>query len=323
RTALSRWDHRSLHHDPALRDDARAGTRRRDRAQVLARRHLRARQSRRRDRLVRIGRFPDRSCGACYPGSSSRARSDFHLLLRGSDLRALSAADRVFRHRSDVADRFGRTVRDRRPDRRHRDGHRCARLQQFRQYDHVRAARADPCLRHCAQRGPRRVRAGAPPALVSVMTARARVFDHVFLVAGLWLAWVLVFQWAGPEALSPPGATLQRIGEYLTSAQFWPHAAATGLAFAYACLAAVTGGLVLGLALGANRLAGEIGEPILSSLYSIPKITLYPVILLVFGLGVSAKVAFGALHGIFPVALFAIGALRNTSPALIKTARVL
>ena len=78
-----------------------------------------------------------------------------------------------------------------------------------------------------------------------------------------------------------------------------------------------------GLALGTNRLAGQVGEPILSSLYSIPKITLYPVILLVFGLGVSAKVAFGALHGIFPVALFAIGALRNTSPVLIKTARVL
>src|SRR5215468_4686344 len=155
------------------------------------------------------------------------------------------------------------------------------------------------------------------------MTARARVLDYVCLVAGLWLAWVLVFQWAGPEALSPPGATLQRMGEYLTSAQFWPHSAATGLAFAYACVIALIGGLLLGLALGANRLAGEVGEPILSSLYSIPKVTLYPVILLVFGLGISAKVAFGALHGIFPVALFAIGALRNTSPVLIKTARVL
>jgi NitT/TauT family transport system permease protein len=132
-----------------------------------------------------------------------------------------------------------------------------------------------------------------------------------------------MFRWAGPEALSPPGATLQRMGEYLTSAQFWPHAVATGIAFAYACVIALVGGLLLGLALGTNRLAGQVGEPILSSLYSIPKITLYPVILLVFGLGVSAKVAFGALHGIFPVALFAIGALRNTSPVLIKTARVL
>jgi NitT/TauT family transport system permease protein len=155
------------------------------------------------------------------------------------------------------------------------------------------------------------------------MGMRGGVLDYMLLVGGLWLGWMLLFLWAGPEALSPPGATFARAGEYLTSAQFWPHAMATGMAFAWGCVIALIGGLMLGLALGANRLAGQVGEPILSSLYSVPKITLYPVILLVFGLGVSAKVAFGALHGIFPVALFTIGALKNTSPALIKTARVL
>jgi NitT/TauT family transport system permease protein len=155
------------------------------------------------------------------------------------------------------------------------------------------------------------------------MTARSRWLDYGLLVAGAWLAWLLLYEWAGSEALSPPGATLRRAGEYLASSQFWSHAAATGLAFFYACLVALVGGLLLGLALGANRLARQVGEPMLSSLYSIPKITLYPVILLVFGLGISAKVAFGALHGIFPVALFTIGALKNLSPVLIKTAHVL
>jgi NitT/TauT family transport system permease protein len=155
------------------------------------------------------------------------------------------------------------------------------------------------------------------------MTARARLLDYALLAAGAWLAWVLLFQWAGPEALSPPGATLRRIAEFLASGQFWPHAAATGIAFFYGCMLALVGGLALGFVLGGHRLAGQVGEPILSSLYSIPKITLYPVILLVFGLGISAKVAFGALHGIFPVALFTIGALKNTSPVLTKTARVL
>jgi len=116
---------------------------------------------------------------------------------------------------------------------------------------------------------------------------------------------------------------VRRAAEYLASAQFWPHVKATGLAFGYGCVIALAGGLALGFALGANRLAGQVGEPILSSLYSIPKITLYPVILLVFGLGISAKVAFGALHGIFPVALFTIGAVKNTSPVLLKTARML
>jgi NitT/TauT family transport system permease protein len=155
------------------------------------------------------------------------------------------------------------------------------------------------------------------------MSRHGRLIDTVFLLAGMLVVWLLLFRWAGPEALSPPGATFSRAAEYIASGQFWKHAEATGVAFLYGALIALAGGLALGLALGANRLAGEVGEPILTTLYSLPKITLYPVILLVFGLGLSAKVAFGALHGLFPVALFALGALRNTSPVLVKTARVL
>ena len=59
------------------------------------------------------------------------------------------------------------------------------------------------------------------------------------------------------------------------------------------------------------------------ALHSIPKITLYPIILLVFGLGMSAKVAFGAIHGIITVALFTLGAVRSTRPIFVKTGRVL
>ena len=61
----------------------------------------------------------------------------------------------------------------------------------------------------------------------------------------------------------------------------------------------------------------------LVALYSIPKITLYPILLLAFGLGMPAKIAFGAIHGIIPVALFTINAVRNIKPILIKTARTL
>lgn len=155
------------------------------------------------------------------------------------------------------------------------------------------------------------------------MSARIRILDYVLLAAGLLVAWTLLFQWAGPEALSPPAPTFKRIGELLSSASFWGHVEATAVAFAYACLIALVGGLLVGFALGANRFAGQVGEPILTTFYAIPKITLYPVILLIFGLGISAKVAFGALHGLFPVALFTIGAIKNTAPVLIKTARVM
>ena len=155
------------------------------------------------------------------------------------------------------------------------------------------------------------------------MSARSRILDYALLAAGLLIAWIALYRFAGPEALSPPLPTFERIGTFLDSASFWGHAEATGIAFLYGCVIALIGGMAIGFALGVNRFASAVGEPILTSLYSIPKITLYPVILLIFGLGVSAKVAFGAIHGIFPVALFTIGAIKNTSPVLIKTARVL
>jgi NitT/TauT family transport system permease protein len=155
------------------------------------------------------------------------------------------------------------------------------------------------------------------------MSKSARLLDFVILFAGLLLAWILMYLWAGADALSSPAQTFFRAGEYLMDRQFLAHAGATAGAFAYACMIALVGGLAIGLAVGANRVAREVCEPFLTALYSMPKITLYPVILLIFGLGVSAKVAFGTLHGLFPVALFTIGALKNTSPVLIKTARVL
>ena len=75
--------------------------------------------------------------------------------------------------------------------------------------------------------------------------------------------------------------------------------------------------------MGAQRLSGEVGEPILITLYSLPKITLYPVILLIFGLALSGKVVFGAIHGILPVALLTMAAIRNIPMVYLRSARTL
>jgi NitT/TauT family transport system permease protein len=154
------------------------------------------------------------------------------------------------------------------------------------------------------------------------MTRARRLLDFGWLVAGGLALWTLMAWAAGPEALSPPRETLTRVVDYLGAASFWRHARATGVAFGWACLISLVGGAITGGVIGMNRLASEVAEPILGTLYSIPKITLYPIILLVFGLSLSAKIAFGVLHGIFPVMLLTIGAIRNTRQVYLKTARV-
>ena len=76
-----------------------------------------------------------------------------------------------------------------------------------------------------------------------------------------------------------------------------------------------------GLLLGLNRTGSQVAEPILVSIYSLPKVTLYPLILLIFGLGLPAKVAFGAIHGIIPITLFAMNAVRNLPLVYLRAAR--
>ena len=109
----------------------------------------------------------------------------------------------------------------------------------------------------------------------------------------------------GDVALRSPAATVQNLNTLLADARFLPHVRETGLAFAQGFAIAVVVGLLIGVPLGAARFAGEVAEPILVALYSIPKVTLYPVILLIFGIGMPAKVAFGAIHGIVPISIFA------------------
>lgn len=152
---------------------------------------------------------------------------------------------------------------------------------------------------------------------------RAHWRDSLILIAGLLAAWQLLYWLAGDIALTSPAATIQQLGTMLANPRFLPHVQETLLAFIQGFAIAVALGLAIGTVLGAHRLSGEVGEPILVALYSIPKVTLYPVILLVFGIGMPAKVAFGAIQGIVPISLFAMNAIRNIRPVLMRTGRVM
>ncbi len=150
-----------------------------------------------------------------------------------------------------------------------------------------------------------------------------RLFDSLALVAAILVVWLGLYVYAGDVAITPPWTTFVFAVELLSRASFWNHVGATMTAFAMALAISAVAGVVLGLVLGMHRFAGEVTEPILGSLYTIPKVTLYPVMLLIFGLGMSAKVAFGVIHGMIPVMLFTMAAAKNIQPVLLRTARAL
>jgi len=147
--------------------------------------------------------------------------------------------------------------------------------------------------------------------------------DRVLLAGGLLALWQAGTLLLGPEALPSPAATIAKLAAIMADPDFPAHAWETARAFATALVISLCAGLAIGLALGANRLSGEVAEPILVALYSIPKITLYPVILLLFGLGISAKIAFGVIHGVIPVIVFTMNAVRNIRYVYLRAARAM
>jgi NitT/TauT family transport system permease protein len=150
-----------------------------------------------------------------------------------------------------------------------------------------------------------------------------RFGDFLILFLALLIVWQGLSAIAGQTTLTSPAATFAQLGEMMRTEQFWGHVAETGRAFAMAVAISLLGGIGLGTLLGLNRTTGVVAEPILIALYSLPKVTLYPVVLLCFGLGISAKVAFGAMHGLIPVTIFTMKAIMQIKPVYLRTARVL
>ena len=161
------------------------------------------------------------------------------------------------------------------------------------------------------------------------MSATKRGWIHsgwahtLVLVVSLAAIWQGLYWWTGDDALASPAATHAYTAKLFASESFDAHVVDTLRAFAIAYALSVVIGLLVGFWLGFDRLSGDTLEPMIVSLYAIPKLTLYPILLLAFGLGLSAKVAFGVIHGVIPIILFTLSAVHNTKPILIKTGRVL
>ena len=152
---------------------------------------------------------------------------------------------------------------------------------------------------------------------------RSRALNGLLLVAALVALWQVIYWMVGENALSSPLDTLRYTATLVSRDDFGGHVYDTMRAFAIGFAVSVVFGLLIGFWLGFDRLSGDVVEPMFVTVYAIPKLTLYPILLLAFGLGLAAKVAFGVIHGIIPIVLFTASAVRNTRPILIKTGRVM
>ena len=130
----------------------------------------------------------------------------------------------------------------------------------------------------------------------------------------LFVAWLAL--WEGivqlglvnPIILAGPSDVLSAAA---TDGRTFLHAfATTALEIGAAILIAWTLGIGFGVVAGSSNVIAAATAPVLSSLFAIPLIILYPLLMAWLGIGPVSKVVFGVLSGFFPIALNTLDGVR-------------
>ncbi len=149
---------------------------------------------------------------------------------------------------------------------------------------------------------------------------RVWLLQVVSVVAAL-ATWEAVARagWVDPLFVAPPSAVATALVAIAPTA-FAALADTLGkTALAYAIAVGV--GVPAGLVIGSVRVVHDVAHPFVVALYGIPKILVLPWIVLLLGFGTAPAVAYGAIHGLFPILVMVIGGVRDVDGTLVTVAR--
>jgi ABC-type nitrate/sulfonate/bicarbonate transport system permease component len=160
--------------------------------------------------------------------------------------------------------------------------------------------------------------ANAQLRLTSIVRAIQTAVVVVFFGAWVWLT--------GSHAINPlflpaPLSVVMALVHLTSTQAFWGAVGVTAFSTAVAYAIAVAGGIVLGFFIGRSPVLTAAYRPVLAGLFAIPLTLFFPLFVVMFGLGPSSKIAFGALYGFFPIALNTIAGFSGVEPLFLRAAR--
>ena len=132
--------------------------------------------------------------------------------------------------------------------------------------------------------------------------------------------------WLDPFFISRPSQIVQRFA-YLASGQvrlnIWQMAWSTVQSTLWGFVVGVSTGFVAGLVLGRNERLARIFEPYIVAFNSLPRIALVPLITMIFGFGIAAKIVLAWTIVFFIVFFNTFQGARSVDADLIHSARFL
>ncbi|MGQ4556568.1 ABC transporter permease subunit [Halobellus sp. GM3] len=125
-----------------------------------------------------------------------------------------------------------------------------------------------------------------------------------------------------PNLIISPGATVEVIQNGFERT-WWPDLQTTMRALLVGFVIAAVGGGVIGLVLGLNDFLYDVFEIYVLSIYSVPKVVLFPIFLFLFQIGFMSKMTFAMFHGLFPMILVTMAAVREIDDIYLDLGRSL
>lgn len=125
-----------------------------------------------------------------------------------------------------------------------------------------------------------------------------------------------------PVLFPPPSRIFSTLLSLSAEGRIWNHVWTTLQEMLLATLLVAVAGGLIGVALGLSELWFKVTYGPIATLFAFPKVTLFPVFITAFGLGLESKVLFGALVGIFPVlmgTMVAVRGIRSIHRALLRS----
>ena len=141
-----------------------------------------------------------------------------------------------------------------------------------------------------------------PPSFVRWRPSERLVFGLLgfVLVLAIWQT-ASALKLIRTAVFSSPSLILDAAVKDITSGAIWPHIQLSATEYVLGFAAAMVVGVPVGLAIGLFRRLNYLLDPWLSAIYSTPTVALVPLIIIILGIGLEAKVFVVFLEAIFVV----------------------
>lgn len=157
------------------------------------------------------------------------------------------------------------------------------------------------------------VSAGAPLSFSRAL----QLLAVPILTVLVWIALAALL----PYAVATPEDAFRAVRHGVNRGWMTKELATTLTATLFSTVLSTVLGVGFAIVVALNRFWGDVFEPLLVWLYSVPKIVLYPIVLMIFGLSLSASVGFGVINTVLPVSFLVFGVIRRVPAVMIKVAQ--